>query len=474
MLRRSLRLLRNVTMARDAPENPLIIILGATGTGKSELAIDLATRYNGEVINSDAMQMYEGLPIITNKATLEEQKGIPHHLLGFISLDEEPWRVGLYKEKASKIIREIRSRGRLPIVVGGTHYYTQSLLFRNVLLPEQRKDGDDSEDIQYGFSTQEIDKKFPILAGPTEEMLQRLREVDPIMADQWHPNDRRKIRRSLEIFLMSGKKASDTYEDQRLEKVKRKTEAENLNATDATREIGSPLLFWVHSEAEVLKQRLDARVHKMILSGLLDEVKSMDRFLRTKLDSGVEVDRTRGIWVSIGWKEYEPYLNAAASSISPEMHEKLLEASLVLVQTATRQYARRQTRWIRGKLIPELLKEEILDKLYLLDGTNLQAWSDSVSKPALNITEAFLTGEPIPVPAELSDAAREILCQDWPASPTSAVRHECDLCHVVVVVEDQWQKHLQSRTHRRMVRKGLASARRPKTKPTPEGGNGEK
>src|SRR5271168_1169210 len=154
------------------------------------------------------MQMYDGLPIITNKITAEEQKGIPHHLLGSIAPDEEPWRVGMFKKKADQIIQEIRSRGRLPILVGGTHYYTQSLLFKDSLIDDKFYG---EEHVRTELSNEEILQKFPMLDGPTEAMIERLREVDPKMADRWHPNDRRKIRRSLEIFLLTGKKASDIY-----------------------------------------------------------------------------------------------------------------------------------------------------------------------------------------------------------------------------------------------------------------------
>jgi len=402
--------------------------------------------------------MYEGLPIITNKATVEEQQGIPHHLLGFIGLDEEPWRVGLYKEKASQIIHEIRERGRLPIVVGGTHYYIQSLLFKDSLVTGQQ-DEEDGEDIQTGLTNQEIDGKFPILAGPTSEMIQKLREVDPVMADQWHPNDRRKIRRSLEIFLLTGKKASDIYNRQKEEKLKRKTSdlSGEKKPDIETYEIGSPLLFWIHSDSETLKNRLDSRIGKMITNGLVNEVKSMDKFLRDGLENGTEVDRSRGIWVSIGYKEYEQYLNAleSASKTQPEL-DILFEQSVERMQAATRQYARRQIRWIRLKLMPALSDENIIDKLYLLDGTNLIDWPSAVLKPAIDLTESFLAGEQLIAPTSLSDAAKEILSgENMNASPTPPIRRECELCHTIVVSEDQWQSHLRSRAHRRLIKKGL-------------------
>jgi tRNA dimethylallyltransferase len=110
------------------------------------------------------MQIYDGLPIITNKITVEEQQGIPHHLLGAVALDKEPWRVGVFKRKAGKIIKEIRSRGRTPILVGGTHYYTQSLLFNDTLVSDADKSEGETESY---VSRERINSKYPILERPT-------------------------------------------------------------------------------------------------------------------------------------------------------------------------------------------------------------------------------------------------------------------------------------------------------------------
>jgi tRNA dimethylallyltransferase len=150
--------------------------------------VNIARRFNGEIINGDAMQLYEGLPVITNKMPEDERDGIPHHLLGCISLNEETWTVGNFVSNALAKISEIRARGRLPILVGGTHYYTQSLLFHDALANKSQ----DEEPVQNA-------ERLAVLEEPTEVLLAKLREVDPVMADRWHPNDRRKIQRSLEL-----------------------------------------------------------------------------------------------------------------------------------------------------------------------------------------------------------------------------------------------------------------------------------
>ncbi|KAG9809606.1 hypothetical protein KCU68_g21220, partial [Aureobasidium melanogenum] len=104
-------------MAKVLGRAPLVAVVGATGTGKSELAVNIARKFNGEIINGDAMQLYESLPVITNKMPEDERGGIPHHLLGCIGLNEETWTVGNFVSNALAKISEIRARGRLPILV---------------------------------------------------------------------------------------------------------------------------------------------------------------------------------------------------------------------------------------------------------------------------------------------------------------------------------------------------------------------
>lgn len=476
MLRFALNYLKRKVMATSTipPYNPLIVVLGATGTGKSQvkppstppsnsevhsltpsqLAIDLAMRFNGEIINGDAMQMYDGLPIITNKVTIKEQNGIPHHLLGFISLDEEPWRVGQFKAKASQIIREIRSRGRLPILVGGTHYYTQSLLFEGQLVPANQ-----AEDGQTDVPNQEILlNKFPILMGPTEAMLEKLKEVDPIMACRWHPNDRTRIRRSLEIYLLTGKKASRIYNEQKENKALSPNVLNIPEDQGVISQIQSTLFFWVYSESKVLKSRLDGRVDKMMKAGLLNEVLSMDSYLESKSNAGIDVDQGRGIWVSIGWKEFDQYLVALKSHASPDELEQLLKLSVEQVQAATRQYAKRQISWIRNKLMKALADNNSLDRFFLMDGTNVGDWSSSVAEPACDITERFLAGGQLPLPTETSEAARLVLSNDELSEVTEKIVRTCETCCVTTISETQWKAHTQSRGHRARVKRNLRNS----------------
>ncbi|CAG9944493.1 unnamed protein product [Clonostachys rosea f. rosea IK726] len=427
---------RNVaTMATPTsiPTEPLLVILGSTGTGKSELAVELATRFRGEIINADAMQLYNGLPIITNKITVPEQKGIPHHLLGHISLHEVPWDVDDYTRQAKKTIQEIRSRGNLPIVVGGTQYYVDPLIFKEVTLGDL-------------YSNETV--TFPILDEPTEVILAELRKVDPAMASRWHPNDRRKIQRSLEIYLRSGKPASEFYAEQQERKA---TLTSNLEQSP-----WENLMFWVYSEREVLKTRLDGRVDKMLDSGLLDEVRECHEFKRGREMAGSKIDMTRGIWQSIGYRQFEPYLDAAHRGEDASTLEELKAAALEDMKVATRRYANHQNRWTRLKQFPLLVEQgpEAVDSLYLLDSTDVSHYKDNVVEPAAAITAQFLKGEQRPHPVDISQLAREVLSTAREPPPKAVpCERTCEICGTVATTEEMWRRHVRGASHKRAMKK---------------------
>lgn len=400
--------------------------------------------------------MYTGLPIVTNKITSAEQQGVPHHLIGNVSLGEEPWHVGVFKRQAEGIIEEIRSRGRLPILVGGTHYYTQSLLFDDRLIDDTDEKIQPPQDEDPGID--DSSQKHPILAASTEEILAKLREVDPVMADRWHPKDRRRIQRSLEIYLTQGQKASDVYAKQRERASQQNAVSANMEEPDRTISLESTLLFWVHAGQEVLKSRLDARVDKMVENGLIEEVQSLQKLLELETAASRPPDLTRGIWVSIGFKEFGPYLSTITNPESTEKdRNKALALSIEQTKAATRQYAKRQVRWIRLKLLIALKKADSLRNLYLMDGSDVSNFQRDVSGQAINICGDFLSGLDLPPPTEMSPAAAEFLTPsrdfDFGDRPDLWIRQTCDVCNVTAVTEANWNFHLQSRGHRGKLRK---------------------
>lgn len=410
------------------------------------------------------MQLYRGLPIITNKIPVNEREGIPHHLIDFIGLEEEPWRIGKFKNECLRAIQDIHSRGKTPVLVGGTSYYVQSVLFHDGLVDEGAEDASDSllddNQPQNGEEREQQAEKWAILDAPAETMMEKLREVDPIMAERWHIKDTRKIRRSLEIYLKTGKPASEIYAEQ----MRQRQAAINRVEGVAAGQLRYPtLIFWMHAERGKLYKRLDNRVGGMVEQGLISEAQSLFDYLRLQEAQGSSVDMTRGIWVSIGYKEMQPYLAAlfAGNDATSEKELEVLKTTgIESVKTSTRQYSARQVQWIRKKLWAALADIGATDRLYVLDGTDPEAWSRCVTEPTERIVQAFLRGDDLPDPKTLSLLAEETLKereQNHPTGTTTlpavALRQiTCDLCKRTMAGQDQWDIHIRSSNHRRALK----------------------
>ncbi|KAM7218915.1 tRNA isopentenyltransferase [Rhypophila decipiens] len=438
---------RSSSVAMD----PLVVIYGSTGTGKSDLAVELATRFNGEIINADAMQMYKGLPIITNQLSDEEQRGIKHHLLGIIELEEEPWSVTKFKPEATRIISEIRARGKLPIVVGGSSYYLDSLLFREKLV-----DGLDLGD------RDELYNRFPILRESGEVMLKQLAELDPVMAQKWHPGDTRKIQHSLEICLCTGRRVSDIYaEQQRRKESKWASAADAAVAADDATSRWQTLVFWLYSKPEFLNPRLEGRVERMVDNGLLGELSEVYDYLQQRLAKGEVIDQTKGIWQSIGVKHFEPYMRALkgqdehpeAPRLSAWELQKLKKNCIHNFKGANRRYAKQQVNWIGQRTVTSMQEENVLNMLFLLDSSDIERFGPNVLEKGADLTDKFLGRKaPLPDPLEVSERAREVLTAHLTRRDrlreVVACNKTCDLCNKSFTTEDTWQQHMRSNKHR--------------------------
>lgn len=331
------------------------------------------------------------------------------------------------------------------MLVGGTHYYTQSLLFQDALADEPalvlHKDNED----------------FPILEEPTHVIHAKLKEVDPIMADRWHPNERRKIQRSLEIYLRTGKPASQVYNEQRKLRESPSGAVNDEEVSDNSSLRFPTLVMWVHANKTELHPRLDSRVDKMLKRGLLSEVQQLSDFQqRFECQPDSSIDTSRGIWVSIGYKEFLEYQQALTDATKPELElTRLKQTAIEKTQAATRQYANRQIKWIRIKLLNALMRANAKDNTFLLDGSDLSAWEDNVVQPALTITNQFLAGQTLPLPSSLSAAATEMLTPsrnyDLAQRPDLWQKKVCETCGTVAVTENDWSLHTKSRAHRKAV-----------------------
>ncbi|XP_048057250.1 tRNA dimethylallyltransferase isoform X6 [Megalobrama amblycephala] len=323
----------------------LVVILGATGTGKSKLAIEIGKRLNGEIISADSMQVYKGLDIITNKVTEEEQAQCRHHMISFVDPLVSGYTVVDFRNKALSLIEDMHRRKKLPIIVGGTNYYIESILW-NVLIDTGQGSDTESEKAGAPESKVELEK----LGGP--ELHRRLKEVDPDMAALLHPHDARKIARSLQVYMDTGVLHSQLLEEQRGQ--------DGGDCLGGPLRFQDPCIFWLHYKMNALDERLDKRVDQMLSLGLIDELRDFHlRFNEKKIKESSQ-DYQHGIFQSIGFKEFHEYLTAS-EDISQEERDKLK---------------------IKGPA-------SNVPPVYGLDVTDVTNWETTVLTPALKILDCL-------------------------------------------------------------------------------------
>ena len=282
----------------------ILAVVGSTAGGKTGLAIELAKQLNGEIISCDSMQIYKGMNVGTATPDGTERQGIPHHLMDFVDpTDPRGYSCADYVTDARAAVADILSRGKLPILCGGTGLYLDALL-RGGTFEVTDSDPALREEL-YAFAQRE----------GVEALHAILRELDPETAEAVHPNNVKRVVRALEICKTTGRKKSDLDRESRIPD----------SPYDAT-------VIGLHYDCrELLYDRIDRRVDVMLAEGLLEET----RRLR---EMGVfETCRTAA--QAIGYKELFPYLDGEAS----------LEECVDILKMATRRYAKRQLTWFRAK-----------------------------------------------------------------------------------------------------------------------------
>ncbi|XP_036000822.1 tRNA dimethylallyltransferase isoform X2 [Fundulus heteroclitus] len=409
---------------RRAMVPSLVVILGATGTGKSKLAIEIGKRLQGEIISADSMQVYKGLDIITNKVTAEERAQCAHHMIGFVDPLVRTYTVVDFRNKAVELIEDMHRRNRLPIIVGGTNYYIESLLWRVLLDPVENEDSGDGAD---GGQSRKMELEK--LGG--EELYKRLAEVDPKMASMLHPNDKRKIARSLQIHKDTGVPHSHWLEEQRGQL--------GGDGLGGPLRYPDPCIFWLHADMEALDQRLDARVDEMLSAGLMEELRDFHlRYNQQKVQDDGQ-DYQQGIFQSIGFKEFHDYLTAPESSGQQEK-DKLRVKGIEALKVATKRYARKQNKWVRNRFLKR--PGDSVPAVYGLDVTDVSRWEDTVLKPALQILDSLSKGEePATAPIRVQGQRNK------------RSHHTCDLCDKIIIGDLEWAAHLKSKKHHYHVRK---------------------
>uniref|UniRef100_A0A224ZAS9 tRNA dimethylallyltransferase n=1 Tax=Rhipicephalus zambeziensis TaxID=60191 RepID=A0A224ZAS9_9ACAR len=437
---------------------PLVVVLGATGTGKSKLAIEIASKFNGEIISADSMQVYKSLDIITNKVTQAERDAAPHHLLDFLD-PLSNFTVADFQSKALGVIDNLANRNKLPIIVGGTNYYIESLLWKILVRPEQEPEdqaGFDSNrvllrDVVGSFletrtdidsetsdavTTLLSDKPDDASLGDvsTEHLYKCLEIVDPERAVRLHPKDRRKIERSLQIFQVHGRPHSDIIEEQQ--------QMEGGSSLGGPLRFQRPCVLWLQCDQNVLDERLDARVDDMIAAGLIKEMEEFhERYNKHRIDHNLEADYTKGIFQSIGFKEFHRYLLMDNEEKASPKGQKEFAQGLWLMKQVTKRYSRKQKRWITQRFLRT--PDRQVPPVYSLDATDVSCWDERARDKSFEIVKDFLEGrEPSHKPIPLLDSNNN--------------RHRlftCDVCNVTTIGSITWEAHVKSKKHHALVKK---------------------
>lgn len=279
-------------------KKPLIILTGPTAVGKTKASIGLAKALNGEIISADSMQVYKYMDIGSAKIRPEEMQGIKHYLIDELEPNEE-FHVVRFQQMAKQAMGEIYAKGKVPIIVGGTGFYIQALLY-NIDFTENEEDTEYREELG----------KLADEKG-AEYLHDMLWEVDPKSADSIHANNVKRVIRALEFFKLTGQKISEHNEKER--------------------EKESPYKFCyfvLNDDRSLLYERIDARIDKMLEEGLLEEVDALKNKGYTK-----DMVSMQGL----GYKEILDYLNGECS----------LEEAIYILKRDTRHFAKRQLTWFR-------------------------------------------------------------------------------------------------------------------------------
>ncbi len=285
-------------------KQPLIILAGPTAVGKTKLSIELAKAVNGEVISADSMQVYKNMDIGTAKIKPEEMQGIPHHLIDILR-PEEDFNVVLFAEYAKKAVNDCYNRGKIPIIVGGTGFYIQALLY-DIDFTEN------DDDKTFRTQLEQFAKEQGAIA-----LHAKLAAVDEKAAAAIHPNNVKRVIRALEFFKKSGQRISEHNEEQ-----KEKESPYNY------------AYFVLTDERSVLYDRIDRRVDGMVDEGLVEEVRNL-------LQNGIK--RSAVSMQGLGYKEIAAYLCG----------ECTLDEAVYILKRDTRHFAKRQLTWFKRE--PEVL-----------------------------------------------------------------------------------------------------------------------
>ncbi|EGQ4070226.1 tRNA (adenosine(37)-N6)-dimethylallyltransferase MiaA [Staphylococcus pseudintermedius] len=288
----------------------IVAIVGPTASGKTELGVALAKAIDGEVISGDSMQVYQGMDIGTAKVTPDEMDGIPHHLIDILK-PGETYSAYDFQQQAQQLITDITTRGKVPIIVGGTGLYIQSVIY------DYQFDG---ETISPETEQRVAEQMAKLKSYTNEAIHDYLGTFDPISQREIHPNNRKRVERAISYYLSTKKVLSNRKKSTQL--------TENYDT----------LLVGIKMSRDTLYSRINSRVDMMLSHGLLDEVQEL-------IELGYESCQSMQ---AIGYKEIIPVIK----------NEMPLDEAITLLKQHSRNYAKRQMTWFTNKLNVHWLDRE--------------------------------------------------------------------------------------------------------------------
>lgn len=306
-----------------------VFVAGATASGKTELAIKLAQRFDGEIVSADSMQIYKGIHIASAAPDTEEMQGIPHYMLEFLNPDDS-FSVAEYVEKARAYIKDIARRGKLPIVAGGTGLYINSLA-DNISYIEEKTD------IKLRLK---LEERFEEIGA--EQMLNELKEIDPETAGRLHSNDKKRIIRAFEVYRLTGKTITE----------------QNKLSKQGDALINPCIIEITYRDREKLYDRINRRVDKMLRAGLAEEARAALQ------------NTAGGAYQAIGHKELAGYISGEMS----------LEEAAEKLKMQTRRYAKRQLTWFR--------RDERINRIYADETEDVFSAAEKITEKFLRTEEA--------------------------------------------------------------------------------------
>ncbi|MBR3607354.1 MAG: tRNA (adenosine(37)-N6)-dimethylallyltransferase MiaA [Lachnospiraceae bacterium] len=290
----------------------LIILTGPTAVGKTKLSLELAKKVGGEIISADSMQIYEMMDIGSAKIKKEEMQGIPHHLIDCISPSQE-FNVVIFQKMALNAMEEIEKRNKIPIIVGGTGFYIQSVLYQIDFTPNE-----DQGEVRKELETLALTKG-------KEYLHEKLREVDPLSAREIHANNQKRVIRALEYYRLTGEPISKHNIEQR----------QKESPYDFS-------YFVLNDKRERLYQRIDQRVDEMVSQGLVEEVRAL---------KNMGYDRSFVSMQGLGYKEILDYLEDKIS----------LDEAVYRIKRDTRHFAKRQITWFKREKEVIWVQKDLFD-----------------------------------------------------------------------------------------------------------------